>query len=253
MSAPILYLGDTSRQTAAGYLLGLLDHWQWPCDYLASDQQVTLSDAVSSRSLFIVSDYPAANMGQAEQSAIARQVETGAGLIMIGGWESFHGLGGNWDQTELARLLPVSMSTVDDRQNCGHPVVIRQCRRHPLVDGLPWSEAPTLIGGLNRTVAKPDTETLLEAVHCKICWQAGRLDITSHQVDPLLVVGEAGSGRVAAFMSDVAPHWVGPLIDWGPDRVRACAPGADEVEVGSWYAQFFRQLLQWTGQLPAPR
>ena len=33
--------------------------------------------------------------------------------------------------------------------------------------------------------------------------------------DPLLVVGSYGSGRGAAFTSDLAPHWAPPaFMDW---------------------------------------
>ncbi len=34
-----------------------------------------------------------------------------------------------------------------------------------------------------------------------------------------LVVGQHGRGRTAALATDVAPHWVGGLVDWG-DRAR---------------------------------
>jgi hypothetical protein len=63
--------------------------------------------------------------------------------------------------------------------------------------------------------------------------------------DPLLVIGAAGAGRTAAFLSDVAPHWVGPLVDWGLPRVSAQAPGAPAIEVGAYYAQFFTRLVHW--------
>ena len=60
---------------------------------------------------------------------------------------------------------------------------------------------------------------------------------------------EAASGRVAALATDVAPHWVGGLIDWGTGRVAAQAPAADTIEVGDLYAKFFRQLMAWTANL----
>ena len=63
---------------------------------------------------------------------------------------------------------------------------------------------------------------------------------------PLLVVGEYGAGSVAAFASDVAPHWVGGFVDWGEQRISAQAEGSDEVEVGSDYARFFSRLVEWT-------
>jgi hypothetical protein len=67
--------------------------------------------------------------------------------------------------------------------------------------------------------------------------------------DPLLVVGRWGRGRVAALATDVAPHWVGGLVDWGAGRVAAQAPGAEAVEVGDLYARFVCQLMAWTASL----
>jgi uncharacterized membrane protein len=63
---------------------------------------------------------------------------------------------------------------------------------------------------------------------------------------PLLVVRDSGSGRVAALATDVAPHWVGGLVDWGEGRVTAQASGAEAIEVGDLYAKFFQQLISWT-------
>jgi hypothetical protein len=73
------------------------------------------------------------------------------------------------------------------------------------------------------------------------------------QTDPMLVIGEHGSGRVACLATDAAPHWVGPLVDWGTDndppsgggRVACQAPGGNAVEVGVCYARFLTQLLTW--------
>ena len=65
-----------------------------------------------------------------------------------------------------------------------------------------------------------------------------------------MVVGQHGKGRTAALATDVAPHWVGGLVDWGDRRVVQDVAGGF-IDVGNWYAQFFRNLLVWTGQLTA--
>ena len=65
---------------------------------------------------------------------------------------------------------------------------------------------------------------------------------------PLLVVGRHGRGRTAALATDVAPHWVGGFVDWGDRRV-VQEVGGGLIEVGNWYARFFRNLLVWTGRL----
>jgi len=65
----------------------------------------------------------------------------------------------------------------------------------------------------------------------------------------LLVVGSHGQGRVTAFTSDAAPHWVGGLVDWGDQRLTACADGANPIEVGNWYARLFVQMVAWTARI----
>ena len=64
---------------------------------------------------------------------------------------------------------------------------------------------------------------------------------TRGEESPLLVVGQHGRGRVAALATDVAPHWVGGLVDWGDRRITQEVAGGF-VEIGNWYAQFFRNL-----------
>jgi hypothetical protein len=246
MPESVLYMGDTSRTTAAAYLLSLFAHWEWECDYIPSDQPLGPSLLESARSLFVVSDYPSSQIRDALQHQIVTQVSHGAGLLMVGGWESFHGLGGDWDGTPLGELLPVAIQSTDDRVNCDHPVLLRRVSEHPSVNGLPWSERPPLIGGFNRVTAKPDAEVVLEAVHFGVSEDEGSFHFTRQgDTDPLLVVGLHGAGRTAAFMTDLAPHWVGPLVDWGPQRVKAKAGEGVEVEVGNLYSAFLKLLLGW--------
>lgn len=241
----VLYLGDTSLDTAAAYLAGLMSLWGWKFDYVPSDQPLSDSWLDAGRPLFVVSDYPAARVSSDVQRRIVEQVAAGAGLLMIGGWESFHGLGGEWDGTPVADILPVAVDNRDDRLNCDLPVVVHRVRAHPAVDGLPWDERPPVIGGLNRVVARPEAAVLLEAQQFDVNVRDDVFTFRAAERDVLLVVGQHFRGRTAALMTDVAPHWVGPLVDWGPKRVRAQAQGAPEIEVGSLYAQFLKQLLSW--------
>lgn len=248
MTKPVLYLGDTHLENAAAYLAGLLNHWGWEFDYVPSDEAVDANTLKTGHSLYILSDYPAANLSDALQQRIVQDVENGAGLIMIGGWESFHGVGGDWDGTPIGDILPVEISGEDDRVNCDHPVLVAPTAAHPAVDGLPWNERPPLIGGFNRVTAKPRATVVLEARHFRAARFSDAFEFTPTETDPLLIFGTHGKGRVAAFTTDVAPHWVGPLVDWGDGRVNAQAPGGNDVEVGDLYAQFLRQLL--TGLMP---
>ena len=49
------------------------------------------------------------------------------------------------------------------------------------------------------------------------------------------MVGRHGYGRTAALATDVAPHWVGGLVDWGDQRITQKVT-EDSIEVGNWYA-----------------
>ncbi len=249
MANSILYLGDTHLHDAAAYLAGLMHGWGWHFDYLPSDESISAAMFDTSRALVIISDYPAARMDAAAQRKLIEQVSGGTGLIMIGGWESFHGLGGDWDGTLVGDALPVLIESVDDRMNCDQPVLVRRIAEHPAVAGLPWDSRPPVIGGFNRLTPKPAATVLLEAQRFAAQCGNGEFHFSPLERHPLLVVGEFGRGRTAALATDVAPHWVGPLVDWGVPRVAAQAPQANGVEVGGDYATFLRQLLSWFGQL----
>lgn len=250
MQRRILYCGDTSSASAAAYLCGLMDNWRWSFDYIPSDRPLEAAVLEADHDLFIFSDYPAAQVSAEVTQAVVNLVQAGAGLLMIGGWESFHGLGGHWDRNAIGQLLPVSMDCVDDRRNCDHVVLVRsRVDEHPITDRLPWNERPPLIGGFNQVTAKPDATVLLEAFGMRVSFASSDSDrglsLSEELLAPLLVVGTAEQGRTAAFMSDIAPHWIGPMVDWGAARIRGQAPGAEAIEVGDLYAQFFRQLLEW--------
>lgn len=250
-SAPILFLGDTTLQSAASYLAGALADAGWEFDYLPSDVAVSEDDLACLKKLIIISDYPASQISQPLQNRIALQVEQGAGLLMIGGWESYQGAGGKWAGTLIGDLLPVEISTQDDRQNCDQPVFVRCQSLHPITSDLPWEERPALIGGYNRVKAAKNASVLLEAerYQATLSETEQSCHLKFEQSDPLLVVDESRLGRVAALMTDLAPHWVGPLVDWGPSRVSAQARGAEEIEVGNFYMRFVQQLVVWVGRL----
>lgn len=247
MPVSVLYLGDTSLQTAAAYLAGLIHLAGWELDYVPSHQAATADLFDLPRSLFVLSDYPAVRFASPLQQRLLRLVESGAGLLMIGGWESYHGCGGDWNGTAVATALPVDISDADDRVNCDQPALVRCLREHPAAAHLPWDVRPPCIGGFNRFRPKAEAQVVLETqrFHATRDGENVRFELAGR--DPLLVVGTWGRGRVAALATDVAPHWVGGMVDWGPGRVATQAPGAEAVEVGDLYVRFFRQLLQWTG------
>lgn len=252
MPAPILYYGDTHLRNAAAYLAGVLTAGGLEFDYRPSDHTLTGDDLLDPRALVILSDYPAARVAPGLQHRLVELVSDGCGLLMIGGWESFHGLGGDWDGTAIAKVLPVEVGPEDDRLNSDQPLVVRRTGSHAITDTLPWEQRPPAVGGMNRVKVRSTGHVLLEAdrLHLEQVDRAGedRRQWIGHieETLPLLVVGQHGAGRTAALMTDVAPHWVGGLVDWGDGRVAAQAAGADPVEVGNLYAQFVQQLVSWT-------
>ncbi len=252
MTEKILYAGDTSLTTAASYLAGILASSGLEFDYLASDQPIRPALSDSKHALYIISDYPVNNWQDEDFNAVIEAVTSGVGLLMLGGWESFHGLAGQYNNSPLAQLLPVEMLDSDDRVNSSQPWVIEKLRSHPTVDGLPFDESPTYVGGFNRITPKADATEILSLRHVEISSsKQGAYEFRAGKTEPLLVLGSFGHGRTAAFASDVAPHWVGGFVDWGQKRLAAEAEGATEIEVGNDYAEFFTRLIRWTMRQPS--
>lgn len=121
-------------------------------------------------------------------------VQAGGGLAMVGGYLSFTGFNGKarYKGTPVERALPVTMQAYDDRaeRSDGVTPVINQSN-HEVVNDLP-TEWPALLGYNQVT---PDD---------------GAKELVCVDDDPLVVVGEHGEGRSAAFTSDCAPHWGSP-------------------------------------------
>ena len=246
MHAKTCYLGDGSLGGAASYLAAIMLHHGLDFDHIRSDEGPRADFMADPYALYVVSDYPASRFGAAAMSFVADYVRQGSGLLMLGGWESFFGRAGEYHQSPLADVLPVAMQATDDRRNCAQPCLIHQVAEHPILEALPWDQPPG-IGGFNVVTAKPGAETLLTCVEFSVRrTETSGFAFTRGRGWPLLVVGRHGRGRTAALATDVAPHWVGGLVDWGDRRMVQDVAG-ERVEVGNWYATFFRNLLVWTG------
>lgn len=243
MGQAICYLGDDDLSGAAAYLAGVMLQAGLAFEHVPSTQSVPHDLLARGWSAYVVSDYPAARFGIQAMAHVVQAVRQGAGLLMIGGWESYHGRQGEYPGTPLADALPVEMLSRDDRRNFAQPCLVRPLADHPLLAGLPW-DTPPGIGGLNEFRPRPGTETILAAVPLAVRLQAGQFSFRQQPELPLLVLGRFGQGRTAALATDVAPHWVGGLVDWGDRRVvQPVANGF--VEIGNWYAQLFANLLRW--------
>src|SRR5690606_21539614 len=150
MANPILYRGDTSLHGAAAYLAGVMSHAGLTFDYRPSDVPLTTDDVETPHDLYILSDYASKMIATPLQERIVEHVSRGAGLLMLGGWETFCGVGGDWAGTPLAGILPVEIATSDDRRNCDDLVLVHcEDAQHAAVSGLPWAERPPIIGGFN--------------------------------------------------------------------------------------------------------
>ena len=246
MKNSILYLGDTQLNQSGCYLAGIMSHCNISFDYFASDKPIRDSILDKPYRAIIISDYPSSNFTASQFSRLQKLVSAGMGLIMIGGWDSYRGLGGFYNTTILADILPVIMSDSDDRINSSSPALVIKNQPHIIIDSLPFDDNAPTVGGFNQLTAKPDSATIL-SVKMFTAKRSGDDFVLSEKLTaPLLVCGNYGLGKTAAFASDVAPHWVGGLVDWGQTRVSACAAGSIDIEVGSDYVTLFSNIINWT-------
>ena len=251
-SATTLYAGDGDLDRAANYLAALLRLWNWSFDYLPSAVPATPELVAKQHKLIILSDYPAKQLSDNLQHELLRHVEKGSSLLMVGGWASYHGKNAGWETSPIAELLPVHISGHDDRVNCDQPalVVPAQEPNHPILKALPWNTRPPSIGGYNRVRPKRGSQTLLNVERYRVNHSENTCHFQAQPRDPLLVVGSWGKGKTAALTTDIAPHWVGGLVDWGEARVSATnhtstTHSGIPIEVGEHYVQFLRNLLGW--------
>ncbi len=109
MHGKICYLGDGSLHGAASYLAGIMLHYGLAFDYVPGDAVPPPTFSSEPYTLYVVSDYRANRFGAAAMAHVAGAVQQGAGLVMLGGWESFFGRLGEYHQSPLAEVLPVVM------------------------------------------------------------------------------------------------------------------------------------------------
>ena len=130
-------------------------------------------------------------------------VAQGGNLLMIGGYFSFQGIDGRarWRNTAVEDALPVTCHPWDDRveipEGAQADIVLPD---HPVMAEMPAAWPPIL--GVNEVMVR-DGATVVARLP---------KDQGGH---PLLVLGQHGQGRTAAWTSDVGPHWLSPeFCDW---------------------------------------
>ncbi|OQA00318.1 MAG: hypothetical protein BWY69_01767 [Planctomycetes bacterium ADurb.Bin401] len=245
----VLYLGDTSLSGSASYLAAIMAYHNVDFDYLPSDSKFDDQLLNNDYCAFVISDYPAANFSESQIDKIILKIKSGAGLLMIGGWESFTGLAGSYNRTALTEVLPVIMEDFDDRMNLYCPSLVVRNQSHIITDALPIESHTPLMGGFNRFRVKRFGCEVLSIQLFKAEQNNNDFKFTIEERYPLLVTGAFGDANITAFASDVAPHWVGPLVDWGDKRITSKAPYGEQVEVGNWYAQLFINMIFWTANM----
>lgn len=248
MNNKILYLGDTKLDSHAAYLAGVMDYYGIDFDYVPSDKKPENKLLEKDYSAVVLSDYPSENFRPGQSEHLSDNVKNGQGLLMIGGWESFTGLEGNYNNTKLKKVLPVLMSDTDDRVNHFAPCLIGKNCEHEIIEELPFEQYVPSVGGFNSLSAKQGAKVILSVQKYLVEKYKDQFCFSASQSYPLLITGTYGQGRTAAFASDVAPHWVGGFVDWGNKRINAHCKSSNEIEVGNWYAEFFRNLVFWVSK-----
>ncbi len=243
-----LYIGDTALNAAACYLAGVMSFFGMDFDYIPNSQKCRNEDISDKYSVFIVSDYPASSFCPQTLEKLAKTIENGSGLFMPGGWESYVGDGGDYNKSPLAQVLPAVMGGSDDRVNSHQPAIVKKVKDHPILEDLELTNSLPSIAGFNRLSVKADAELILNVERCNASQQASETVFEKLETLPLLITGKYGKGRVVSLATDVAPHWIGAMVDWGDKRIKAKAAGSSEIEVGDSYANLMANIIKWASR-----
>ena len=182
--------------------------------------------------VFLLGDVDVTGLSEPTWREMAKAVERGAGLAMLGGFHSF-GPGG-FTSSALGEVLPIQMGRAE-RQAFGEPPsedmhVPGPLRLLPLETGgeahpilriksgpanaVLWQELPTLDGAnrFDRLRLKPTATVVAEGDDARR--------------SPLLVLGAYGDGRTAALAVDSTWHW-------------------QMEDFGEAHRRFWRQFMLW--------
>jgi uncharacterized membrane protein len=167
----------------------------------------------------ILGDLPASRMPPALQEKLAAMLRGGAGLLMIGGYESFGP--GDWRRSPIADFLPVQMKEDDGQTEAEYPFrptdaglrhYILRLAPDPELNKKAWESLRPLDGGSLWSGLRQNALVLAETPDGK----------------PLLAAQETGRNRALAFAADSTWRW---------------ASKNKEGKVA--HAKFWRQLMLW--------
>jgi uncharacterized membrane protein len=170
---------------------------------------------------------------QAYLPRIRDYVQRGGSFLMIGGDRSFDE--GRYGGTAIEEILPVKMGAPGVLKGSYRAEASKELARHPIVALGPdaaltrqtWRALPPLHGANIVSSVKPDAQVLLHHPRARL---KGGAPV------PILVVGEAGRGRVAAMMADASWRW---------------RFAADDTTVGSdEYELFWDRMIRWLTRDP---
>ncbi|HNV86602.1 MAG TPA: glutamine amidotransferase [Candidatus Omnitrophota bacterium] len=239
----VLYAGDSPVGGPANYLLGILKAVR--ADFL----HISPSEILNPRFLkkrfdaIVLSDFSKRRMPLASEKIIHAQIKDGTGLAMVGGWGSFSGPYAGWKNSIIEEILPVSCRLGDDRVNFPGGALIGLKNRHPLFCSVSFRNPPAICG-LNAVCVKSQGQLLLSASRIVPGQGRGALKLDKREY-PLLVIDRDPGKRIVALATDLAPHWCGGLVDWGPRRVKLPVCRNMHVELGSFYVGLVSSLIRW--------
>jgi uncharacterized membrane protein len=160
-------------------------------------------------------------------------VQRGGSFLMIGGDRSFGE--GRYGGTAIEEILPVKLESPGVLKGSYRAEVTKRLARHPIIALGPdpaltkqtWRSLPPLHGANVVSAVKEGAQVLLH--HPRARLQNGKRL-------PVLVVGEAGRGRVAAMTTDASWRW---------------RFAADDTTVGSdEYELFWDRMIRWLTRDP---
>lgn len=243
----VLYLGDSPAGGPANYLLGILGSLKAQVRHTPPGEIIPSSYLRVRPDLIIISDYEYRLLSPANETSFRKWLDAGTGLLMIGGWASFAGPFGGWQNSTLTSYLPVQMKSADDRVQHPTGAILFPEANLGLLKGLSFSAAPAICGW-NQVQVKKDAQLILSVQ--KIISSTNKKavlkwDKTKH---PLLAIRDKEGLRSAAFTTDAAPHWCGGLVDWGTERMRLKSAPGIYIEVGDLYVRLLQNILLWTAK-----
>lgn len=175
----------------------------WPIDFSRPPASIDFSKY----DVIMLGDIDSQAIADANLAGIRARVESGAGLLLMGGYHSFEA--GGYGRTKLAPAFPVELGNrsqpfgkpIDPLLHTAKPTLIKPITDHPITTLVPEPENTQLwqklapMQSINRLGKLNGRMTGVQVL------------ATSEQNEPVLVTGEFGRGRVLAFAGDSTWQW----------------------------------------------